>query len=334
MKLTLCCGLLFTAPLIPASSAEHSGPIPHPLLHVRKIERGSDVSVSIVDDASSASTVHADNRTSRDSPSCSVSLVESVPETEAPVAAPLDDDAIDMFALHDDASGVSCGCGALGASSCACFSANDTDSHSLLPCAESESMTTDLPFQCDCCQMELPQDDIMSSSIAEKMLLFQRFGSQFDVPLKDLHLHALGVPIFDSSCPSVCGHQCPDHTDFPPETASNSPSTPDESVDIAHSDAPPAYMEPGDEYVLCHLTRDQLRILWHQRLGHIHSRRVSKMHKHADGIPPVLIATELDTCPVCAHAKLHKAARGPTPLGPCHQVPQAPHWQAHPEVST
>jgi hypothetical protein len=24
--------------------------------------------------------------------------------------------------------------------------------------------------------------------------------------------------------------------------------------------------------------------LWHQRLGHIHSRRVSKMHKHADGI--------------------------------------------------
>jgi hypothetical protein len=50
--------------------------------------------------------------------------------------------------------------------------------------------------------------------------------------------------------------------------------------------------------------------LWHQRLGHIHSRRVSKMHKHADGIFPVPIATELDTCPVCAHAKLRKAASG------------------------
>jgi hypothetical protein len=37
---------------------------------------------------------------------------------------------------------------------------------------------------------------------------------------------------------------------------------------------------------------------------------VSKMHKHADDIPPVPIATELDTCPVCAHAKLRKAARG------------------------
>jgi hypothetical protein len=158
--------------------------------------------------------------------------------------------------------------------------------------------------------MELPQDDVMSSSIAEKMLLFQRFGSQFDVPLEDLHLHALGVPIFDPSCPSVCGHQCPDHADVPPATASNSPSPTNESVDNADSDASPAYMEHGEEYLLCHLTRDQLRILWHQRLGHIHSRRVSKMHKHADGIPPVPIATELDTCPVCAHAKLRKAARG------------------------
>jgi hypothetical protein len=46
------------------------------------------------------------------------------------------------------------------------------------------------------------------------------------------------------------------------------------------------------------------------------------MHKHADGIPPVPIATELDTCPVCAHAKLRKTAHGlestrtrPTQLG-------------------
>jgi hypothetical protein len=148
--------------------------------------------------------------------------------------------------------------------------------------------------------MELPQDDVMSSSIAEKLLLFQCFGSQFDVPLEDLHLHALGFPIFDPSCPSVCGHQCPDHAEFPPENALNSPSPTDESVDNAHSDASPAYMERGEEYVLCHLTWDQLRILWHQRLGHIHSRRVSKMHKHADGIPPVPIATELDPA-LCVH---------------------------------
>jgi hypothetical protein len=177
---------------MPASTAENSGPIPHPLLHIRKIERDSDVSVSIADDASTASTVRADNRTCRDSPR-SVPLVETVPETAAPVAPPLHDDAINMFALHDDASAVSCGCGAPGTSSCACLPANDTDLP-CLTCVKREPMTTDLPFQCDCCWMELPQDDVMFSSIAEKMLLFQRFVSQFDVPLEDLHLHALGIP--------------------------------------------------------------------------------------------------------------------------------------------
>jgi hypothetical protein len=110
-------------------AAEHSGPIPRPLLHVQKIEKDSDVSVSIADDASTALTVRADNCTCRDS-LCCVLLVETVPETAAPVAPPLHDDAIDMFALHDDAGAVSCGCGAPGTSSCACLPANDTN----LPC--------------------------------------------------------------------------------------------------------------------------------------------------------------------------------------------------------
>jgi hypothetical protein len=43
-------------------------------------------------------------------------------------------------------------------------------------------------------------------------------------------------------------------------------------------------------------------------LGHIHSRRQSKMHRYAIGVPDVPIATELDNCPVCAQAKLRKAA--------------------------
>ena len=34
------------------------------------------------------------------------------------------------------------------------------------------------------------------------------------------------------------------------------------------------------------------------------------MHEHADGVPKVPIATDLDTCPICVHAKLRKAARG------------------------
>jgi len=63
-------------------------------------------------------------------------------------------------------------------------------------------------------------------------------------------------------------------------------------------------------YHLNHLTRDQLCLLWHQRLGHLHSRRVSNMHKFAIGIPSVPLNTDLDQCPICIKAKLHKAARG------------------------
>jgi hypothetical protein len=62
-------------------------------------------------------------------------------------------------------------------------------------------------------------------------------------------------PAFYPPCPSICSHQCPAHADFPPDTASNSPSPTNESVNNAHSDASPAYMERGEEYILCHLTR-------------------------------------------------------------------------------
>lgn len=81
-------------------------------------------------------------------------------------------------------------------------------------------------------------------------------------------------------------------------------------VDITDDPDADKYLQPGDTYVLHHFSHDQLRILWHQRLGHIHSRRIAKMHRHADGIPKVPIATELDTCPICAQAKLRKVARG------------------------
>ncbi len=156
---------------------------------------------------------------------------------------------------------------------CACFSAANADSP-CLPCAESGPTMTHLPFQSDCCQIKLARYDILSSSLAEKILLFQSFGSQFDVPLKDMHLHAQGVPAFDPSCPSVCGHQHPDHDGLPPKDASALPSTADEPVANNRSNESPVYMGPSEEYVLCHLTWDQLHILWHQCLGHLHSHHV------------------------------------------------------------
>ena len=57
------------------------------------------------------------------------------------------------------------------------------------------------------------------------------------------------------------------------------------------------------------MSEKKLRILWHQRLGHMHSRRVAEMHKHADGIPRVPEADEVEKCPVCIQAKLHHANR-------------------------
>ena len=72
---------------------------------------------------------------------------------------------------------------------------------------------------------------------------------------------------------------------------------------------PPALITdpPATAYHLCHLNHDQLHVLWHQCLGHFHSRHMSNLHKYAQGLPFVPIATELDSCPICARAKLHHA---------------------------
>ena len=40
-----------------------------------------------------------------------------------------------------------------------------------------------------------------------------------------------------------------------------------------------------EEYVISHLTRDQARLLWHQRLGHLSYRRVKKAQQTATRIP-------------------------------------------------
>lgn len=63
-------------------------------------------------------------------------------------------------------------------------------------------------------------------------------------------------------------------------------------------------------YHLCHLGHDQLRILWHQHLGHLHYRRIRDLHRTADGVPQLATTHELAKCPVCLAAKLKRAARG------------------------
>jgi len=73
----------------------------------------------------------------------------------------------------------------------------------------------------------------------------------------------------------------------------------------------PRLDDPDDRLLFInHLNRDALRILWHQRLGHLHHRRVSEMHKHAIGVPELPLASAADQCPTCMAAKMRKSARG------------------------
>ena len=144
-----------------------------------------------------------------------------------------------------------------------------------------------------------------TDSLAEKVLYFQRLGFQLDVSLEDLHLHADGVPVWPISTPPICGHCSPSSASTVADALSS--SSPDTTPSLAALLLAPV---ADSAYIIHHLTRDQLRILWHQRLGHLHSRRVSDLHRYAQGVPPVPIATELDSCPICIQAKLRKAARG------------------------
>jgi hypothetical protein len=91
-----------------------------------------------------------------------------------------------------------------------------------------------------------------------------------------------------------------------PSVPSSSPSAVpplDTSVPVLDSSSPPQYM-------LHSLTRDQLRLLWHQRLAHLNFRRTSALHKFVKGVPELPTTDPAELCPVCASAKLHRHAHG------------------------
>jgi hypothetical protein len=154
------------------------------------------------------------------------------------------------------------------------------------------------------------------ADISEKLLLFQCLGCQFEVLLEELHQYADGVPDWSSNCPPLCGHTPSDVASPDSDALSISDSMTsldafgEEEADVEEGEME-VYMEEGKSFMLQHaLLRDQQWLLWHQHFAHLHSRCLSNMHRHADGVPKVPIATELDSCPVCATAKLQKAARG------------------------
>ena len=60
------------------------------------------------------------------------------------------------------------------------------------------------------------------------------------------------------------------------------------------------------------LNRSALRMLWHQRLGHLNFRRLFDMHRFVKGLPKLSLPTELDGCPICLASKMRKAPAGTT----------------------
>ena len=65
------------------------------------------------------------------------------------------------------------------------------------------------------------------------------------------------------------------------------------------------------EYIVQSLSRSALRMLWHQRLGHLNFHCRSTMHRFVKGTPEFTIPNELEACcPVCLAAQLRKQPAG------------------------
>ena len=84
------------------------------------------------------------------------------------------------------------------------------------------------------------------------------------------------------------------------------------------------------DFIMRSLSRPALRMLWHQRLGHLNFRRLSTMHRFVKGMPAFTLPNELEAtmhrfvkgmpaftlpneleaCPVCLAAKLRKQPAG------------------------
>ena len=213
-----------------------------------------------------------------------------------------------------------------GTTSCACGSCSDPTS------------VMDAPG--------LAETDAVHEVLHDQFLHCIRLGCQDDVNLHALSSHASGVPDWSLE-PSahVCGPSCvapsldPDRV--PPDKNTSADGTGEDLVtslfetgeDVLapleagedgsqatsceagedpsceagedSSDAP--LLPPCTTFRLCHLSREQALLLWHQRMGHMSHERVREASKKSIGPPVLPTASDLANCPVCQRAKLHHA---------------------------
>jgi Reverse transcriptase (RNA-dependent DNA polymerase)/GAG-pre-integrase domain len=96
---------------------------------------------------------------------------------------------------------------------------------------------------------------------------------------------------------------------IPRDSFANEPAvSPEESC--GNKDNDNLANDQSASYIVRSLSRSALRMLWHQRLGHLNFRRLSTMHRFVKGMPEFTLPTALEECPVCLAAKLHKQPSG------------------------
>ncbi|KAI2496066.1 retrotransposon [Fragilaria crotonensis] len=115
-------------------------------------------------------------------------------------------------------------------------------------------------------------------------------------------LHGCGMIAADAS----------HHSSPPTPAAPGSPPTSTGEVPDRSRSCPPippavSLDDEPQSYTVRSLSRAALRMLWHQRLGHLNFRRLSEMHRYVKGMPKFPLPTELEGCPVCLAAKMRKA---------------------------
>jgi hypothetical protein len=73
---------------------------------------------------------------------------------------------------------------------------------------------------------------------------------------------------------------------------------------------PPNETSVNDTDAINHLNLEATRVICNQRLGHMHFRKLSELHKHVDGIPKIALPTDIDGCPSCWVCKIRRTDRG------------------------
>ncbi|KAI2491256.1 Reverse transcriptase (RNA-dependent DNA polymerase) [Fragilaria crotonensis] len=98
----------------------------------------------------------------------------------------------------------------------------------------------------------------------------------------------------------------------PQESQANQDPTSTTPDPMIHSDDDTVHSSVSESvsYLVRSLSRSALRMLWHQRLGHLNFRRLSTMHRFVKGMPEFTLPTALEECPVCLAAKLRKQPSG------------------------